>query len=1063
MMYLVELALRRPITVAVMALLMLVLGALSFALMNIDIFPAINIPVVMVVWNYPGLSAVDMERRVVTIAERAYSTTVNGIDHIESESLSGIGLMRVYFQPNAPIAEAIAEISGVSETILTILPRGIEPPNVISYNAANVPVAQLNVYSDTLSEQQLFDYGLNFIRLSLFTIPGLSSPAPLGGVQRSVMVNLHPNAMYANQLSAEDVGNAVAATNVIIPSGTAWIGDRTFNVDINMSPSRVADFNRLPIKAVNGTIGGTPVFLGDVAPVSDTHQPQTNIVRVDGKRATYLLVIKHAAASTLAVVNAARAKIPDILTVAPKGMKLAMTFDQSKFVREALWDVVQEAATAAALVALMVVIFLGSARMMLIVIVSIPLSILTAIIGLKLSGQTINTMTLGGLALAVGMLVDDATVEVENIHRNHATGKPILVAIIDGASQIATPTLVGTLSICIVFFPVVLLSGVARFLFTPLALAVVYAMLTSYLLSRTLVTTMASSLIGDTPHEPGQGWWGSFERRFNNAFDRLRDLYRDALGGFIAVRGVALTCVAVVIGGSILLLPVVGQDFFPSVDAGMMRLHVRAPTGMRIEQTEREVNAIERSIRKVVPPQELQSISDNIGLPLYYDLAFYQTDSIGPQDADVLIQLTPQHGPTAQYEDQIRQAMRLQYPDVETYFQAADIVSQVLNFGLSASIDVQIAGMDLESNYAIGERLKRKMQQIPGITDLRIAEPQDYPAFKVDVDRDRALEMGISMSEVASSLLTSLSGNSLLQPSYWLDPKTGVNYTVISQSPLHEVGTVNALLNTPLSQPSVDGQSSGQLLRNVATLRRSVDPAVVDHYTVQRVINVNAAVAGRDLGGTANDVQHAIGLLGQLPAGTKIAVLGQSAAMNQSFATLEEGLILAIILVFLLMASNFQSWTEPLIILMAVPGALAGVLWMLVATRTTINVESLMGAIMAVGVGVANGNLLITFANELREEGYNAKAAAVEAGRIRLRPILMTALAMILGMLPMALSLGSGSEMNAPLGRAVIGGLIGATLMTLFVVPAIYSALTGEFITKAQRDERVRNARLPRA
>jgi multidrug efflux pump subunit AcrB len=1062
MMWLVEVALRRPISIAVMALLMMVLGALSFALMNIDIFPEINIPVVMVVWAYPGLSAVDMERRVVTISERAFSTTVNGIDHIESESLTGVGLMKVYFQPDAPISEAIAQISSVSETILTILPRGIEPPNVISYNAANVPVAQLNVYSETLSEQQLFDYGLNFIRLSLFTIPGLSSPAPLGGVQRSVMVNLHPTAMYANQLSAADVGNAVAATNVVIPSGTAWIGDRTFNVDINMSPTKVADFNRLPIKAVNGTIGGTPVFLGDVAPVSDSHQPQTNIVRVDGKRATYLLIIKHAAASTMAVVNAARAKIPDLLTVAPKGLKLAMTFDQSQFVKEALWDVVQEALTAAALVALMVVVFLGSPRMMLIVIVSIPLSILTAIVALKLSGQTINTMTLGGLALAVGMLVDDATVEVENIHRNHAMDKPILVAIIDGASQIATPTLVGTLSICIVFFPVVLLSGVARFLFTPLALAVVYAMLTSYLLSRTLVTTMAATLIGDVPHEPGDGWWGHFERAFNNGFDRMRDRYRDALGGFIAVRGIALVCVAVLIVGSILLVPVVGQDFFPKVDAGMMRMHVRAPTGMRIEQTERVVNAIEQSIRKVAPANEIESISDNIGLPLYYDLAFYQTDSIGSQDADVLIQLTPKHGPTAQYEDQIRKAMGVQYPDVTTYFQAADIVSQVLNFGLSASVDVQIAGMDLATNYAIGDRLRRKMRQIPGIVDLRIAEPQDYPAFKVDVDRDRALEMGISMSDVASSLLTSLSGNSLLQPSYWLDPKTGVNYTVISQTPLHEIGTVSALLNTPLSQHIVDGQSDAQLLRNIATLRRGVDPAVVDHYTVQRVINVNAAVAGRDLGGAAKDVQRAIASLGKLPPGTKINVLGQSAAMNQSFTTLEEGLILAIVLVFLLMAANFQSWTEPLIILMATPGALAGVLWMLVATHTTINVESLMGAIMAVGVGVANGNLLITFANELREEGYTAKAAAIEAGRIRLRPILMTALAMILGMLPMALSLGSGSEMNAPLGRAVIGGLLGATLMTLFVVPTIYSALTGEFITKAQRDERVRAARLPR-
>jgi multidrug efflux pump subunit AcrB len=1063
MMWLVEVALRRPISVAVMALLMLVLGTLSFALMNVDIFPAINIPVVMLVWSYPGLSAVDMERRVVTLSERAMSTTVNGIEHIESESLPGVGLIRVYFQPDAPIAAAIAQIGAVTQTVLGGMPRGIQAPNIIDYNAANVPVAQLNVYSDTLSEQDIFDYGANFIRIKLFTIPGLSSPAPLGGVGRTVMVNLNPTALYANQLSARDVGEAVASTNVVIPSGLARMGDREFNIDLNMSPTKIPDFNRLPIKAERGIVGGTPVFLGDLASVTDSHQPQNNVVRVDGKRATYLMIIKHAAASTLAVVDSVKRALPEIAAAAPAGLKMALSFDQSRFVRAALWEVVQEAVTAAGLVALMVLIFLGSPRMMLVVVISIPLSILTAIVGLNLSGQTINTMTLGGLALAVGMLVDDATVEVENIHRNHLMGKPLLVAILDGASQIATPTLVGTLSIVIVFFPVVLLQGVARFLFTPLALAVVYAMLTSYLLSRTLVTTMASELLSDTPEELSGGRWVRLHSYFNRGFEWARDHYRDALGGFIAVRKTALFGVSVVVASSTLLLSVVGQDFFPKVDAGMMRLHVRAATGTRIEQTERIVDSIERAIRETVPAGELQTISDNIGLPLSFVLAYYQTDTIGPQDADILIQLAPRHRPTELYERRIREMIRTRFPDVESYFQAADIISQVLNFGLPAPINVQISSMDLERNYAIATRLSQRLERIPGIADLRIAEPLDYPAFLVDVDRARALEMGISMEDVASSLLTSLSGNSLLAPSFWLDPQTSVNYRVISQTPQHLVDSLGSLANTPLRSAGVDGQATPQLLGNVATFRRTNDPAVISHYTVQRVIDLNAGVVDRDLGGATAEVRKAIASLGKLPRGTRITIRGQSQAMADSFATLEAGLVLAVVLVYLLMAANFQSWLEPLIILMAVPGALAGVLWMLVLTGSTINVESLMGTVMAVGVGVANGNLLITFANDLREEGYDAVTAAIEASRIRLRPILMTALAMILGMLPMALALGTGSEQNAPLGRAVIGGLIGATAMTLFVVPAVYSIFSRKLITKQERDERVRAAMLPRA
>jgi CzcA family heavy metal efflux pump len=1065
-MWIVRLALRRPLTVAVMALLMLVLGVLSFTRMNVDIFPEINLPVVMVVWNYPGLSAFDVERRMVFISERAYSTTVNGIEHIESESINGLGILKLYFYPGSDLGSAIAQINAVSQTILRILPRGTEPPQIISYNAGNVPVAQLNIYSDTLSTSRLFDYGLNFIRVQLFTIPGFSSPAPLGGVSRTVMVNLDPTALYANGMSAYDLGNALGTANVVIPSGTAKIGNYEYDVDLNMSVPKVSDFNQLPMKYA----GGAPVFLGDIAPVTDTHQPQTNVVRVDGKQATYLMVIKHADASTLKVVDAVRKKIPLIMATAPKGLEASLSFDQSKFVRAALWDVVQEAATAAVLVAVMVLLFLGSPRSMLIVITSIPLSILTAIVALNLCGQTINTMTLGGIALAVGMLVDDATVEVENIHRNHAMNKPLLVAILDGASQIAAPTFAGTLSICIVFFPVILLTGVAKFLFTPLALAVVFAMLTSYLLSRTLVPSMARYLLPDDQEDHlGHGAWGRMIRGFDRRFERVRERYRGTLGRFIARRAFSLVCAAALILSSLFLLPFVGQDFFPAVDAGMMKLHVRAPTGTRIEHTEYLVDAIERTIRTIVPNDELESISDNIGLPVSYDLAFYQTDSIGPQDADVLIQLKPKHQPTAIYEQRIRRTLAAKFPEVTTYFQAADIVSQVLNFGLPAAIDAQVNGNSLETDYDIALRLKQRMERIPGAVDIRIAEPLDYPSLKIDVDRAKALQFGVTQQQVASSVLSLLSGASLLQPNFWLDPVTGVNYEVVPQAPQHLFNSIGAIKNIPLSTfeaqnpNSTTSPSQPQLLGNLATIRHGWNPAVVEHYTVQRVIDVDCSVQGRDLGSVTADVQREIGRLGKLPAGTQVVIRGQSQAMRESFRTLGFGIVLAIVLVYLLLVANYQSWLEPFIIMMAVPGALAGALWMLAVTGTTINVESLMGAIMAVGVGVANANLLITFANELREDGYGPVAAAIEAGRIRLRPIIMTALAMILGMLPMALALGSGAELNAPLGRAVIGGLLAATASTLFVVPAIYSIFSRHMIGKHQRDAEVEEITLPGA
>jgi multidrug efflux pump subunit AcrB len=1061
-MWIVSFALRRPLSVSVMALLMLVLGALAFTRMNADIFPAIDMPVVIVVWGYPGLSAIDMERRVVIISERAMSTTVNDIEHMESESIAGAGIVRVYFHPGTTTAAGIAQIGAMSQALLSIFPPGMVAPNVVDYNAANVPVAQLNVFSDTLSEQQIFDYGLNFIRVRLFSIEGLSAPSPFGGRTRSIMVNLNPTQLYANGLSALDVSSALANTNTIIPAGSVKIGNREYRVELNGSPDEVSKFNSLPIKVVNGT----PIFLGDVAPVTDTHQVQANVVRVDGHRATYIPIFKHAAASTLSVIDNVKNIIPLILETAPKGLKIKLAFDQSVFVRGALWGVVREAIIAAGLVALMVLIFLGSARSMLIVILSIPLSILTAIIFLQLSGQTINIMTLGGLALAVGMLVDDATVAIENIHRHHAMHKPLLVAILDGSAEIATPAFIGTLAICIVFFPVVLLYGVARFLFTPLALAVVYSMLTSYLLSRTLVPAMARYLMPATHAESiGTGLWSRFVGSFDRGFDRFRDGYRDLLGAFIARRAFGLTCVAVLIGSSLILAPVVGEDFFPTVDAGMLKMHLRAPTGTRIEETERLVDGIERGVKRVIPADELDSISDNIGLPAFaYVLAYYQTDSVGPQDADILISLKPNHHPTAAYRDRIRRLVHEQFPGVQVYFQAADIVSQVLNFGLSAPIDAQISGLNLEANYQIALRLQDRMKRIPGLKDVRIAQLLDYPTIRVDVDRVKALELGVDQRTVATNLLIGLATNVLIQPTYWLDLANGVNYSVLEQVPQHLYDSMDSLGNTPLTPSMAAGaDGSQQLLTNVATLRQDVEPAVVNHYNVQRVIDVDTGVEGRDLGSASAAVQRAIDSIGELPRGTRITIRGQSDAMHESFASLRLGIVLAIVLVYLLMVANFQSWLEPLVIMLAVPGALAGVLWMLALTGTTINVESLMGAVMAVGVGVANGNLVVIFANELREQGYTPTTAAIEAARTRLRPVLMTALAMVLGMLPMALALGEGGEQNAPLGRAVIGGLLVATMMTLFVVPAVYSTFSGHFKGKHQRDAELEAVTLPSA
>jgi multidrug efflux pump subunit AcrB len=1069
-MWIVELALRRPYTIAVMSILILVMGVLSLGRMVVDIFPAIDIPVVAVVWAYPGLPAEDMERRVILISERAYSTTVNGIERIESQSIPGVGLMKIYFQPGADIGAAIAQISSVSSTILRITPPGMTAPNVIQFNASNVPVAQLTASSRTLPEEKIFDYGLNFVRVRLFTIPGLSSPAPFGGKSRQINIDIDPEATAAKGLSPADVVSALQASNIIIPAGTARIAEREYNVVLNSSPSAVAEFSALPIKVV----GGRPITIGDVAKVSDSFADQTNIVRVNGRRATYMAILKHADASTLAVVDATRDILPQIKAVAPEGLDLKIDFDQSLFVRGAIKSVLREAIISSLLVSIMIGAFLGSWRSMVIVCTSIPLAIFCAIIGLKLTGHTINIMTLGGLALAIGMLVDDATVEVENIHRNRHEGKPLTVAILDGARQIAVPAIVATLAICIVFFPVVLLVGPAKFLFMPLALSVVLAMMASYLLSRTLVPTLARMLMASERTNP-RSWAARFNQQRDHYFERFQNAYGRTLATLLAHRRFVVATAGALGVASLALLFVVGTDFFPTVDAGLMKLHFRAPAGTRIEETEKLVEKVEQRIKDVVPKDELETLNDMIGVPLYYNLAFVQTDNIGGMDADILIALKEHHHPTALYMRKLRKVLTEEFPGSSFYFQPADIVSQVLNFGLSAPIDVQIEGNDLGKSAELARTLQRKLHQVPGVVDLHLQQVLDYPTLRFDVDRQRAAQLGLSQRDVANSLLISLSSSSTVAPSYFLNPQNNVNYTVVVKTPLQHLATVPSLLSTPLTPPSAGailqsplatGQatlggplelpvSPTQTLSNVASMTPRVSANLLSHYTVQRVLDLSASVDGRDLGSVAAGIEKQIKSLGPLPRGMKITVRGQNQVMDQSFRLLGLGLVLAIVLVYCLMVVLFQSWIDPFIIMVAVPGALVGILWMLALTGTTLNVESMMGSIMAVGIAVSNSILLVNFANDLRtEKGLSALEAALEAGKTRLRPVLMTALAMVIGMVPMALALGEAGEQNAPLGRAVIGGLIMATFVTLLVVPVVYSMLRTKLPEKHLLEER---------
>jgi multidrug efflux pump subunit AcrB len=1075
-MWIVRLALRRPYTVLVSVLLVFLFGVLSIQRLKRDILPNIDIPVVIVIWNYPGLSAEDMERRVTFITERALSTTVNGISRLESQSLSGLGIVKVYFEEGTSIGAAIAQIASVTSTISRALPPGITPPVVLQFNASNVEVAQLTLRSESLSEQALFDYGFNFLRLRLFTIPGLSTPAPYGGRSRQIMVDLDPTKARARGVSAQDVVNALQASNVILPAGNARIGGTDYDVLLNSSPARAVDFNAIPVKVVNGVM----VLMGDVALVHDGYAVQNNIVRVNGRRATYLAILRKAGASTLAVVDSVRELLPAIKATAPQGIELSLDFDQSVFVRGAISSVLREAAIAAGLVSLMILFFLGSWRSMVIVCTSIPVAILAGVVGLFLTGQTLNLMTLGGLALAVGMLVDDATVEVENIHRNRLMGKRLTVAILDGARQVAVPALAATLTVCIVFFPVVMLEGPARFLFTPLALAVVFSMIASYLLSRTLVPSLARRLMekqgtpgqesreGEAQGERGPGRAARFNAWRDRHFERFRGFYAGVLAACLYHWRKFLVGVLLFALAGISLVGVVGLDFFPSVDTGQMRLHVRAPTGRRIEDTELAVGRVEEEIRKIVPAHEIQTINDNIGVATSYNLAFVSTDNVGGWDAEILVQLEGKHGPTQGYMRQIRERLAERFPDLKLYFMPADVVTQVLNFGVSSMIDLQIEGRDAQAGLAVARGLFDQIRRVPGAEDVRIAQVFDRPALRLDVDRQLAAQLNLSMRDVASSMLTSLSSSSLTAPSFWIDPASGVNYSVVVQVPIRREARVSDLMatavtpaaglvttNTNANVPTAalnpqqlqvndlaPTTSDAPYLGGVALLSPTRDRASINHYTVQPIVDVQASVHGRDLGGVTRDIRRIMAGT-RLPPGTTMTLRGQSESMSSSFRSLGAGMVVAVILVYLLLTVLFQSALDPLIVMVAVPGAFVGILWMLALTGTTLNVESFMGSIMAIGIATSNSILLVSFANEARaeREDLTSREAALVAGRTRLRPVLMTALAMILGMLPMAFGLGEGGEQNAPLGRAVIGGLLVATLVTLFVVPTAYAVL----------------------
>jgi len=1044
-MWIVRLALRRPYTFVVASILILILGVVSITRTPVDIFPNIDIPVVSVLWNYTGLSPEEMSDRIVYNYERALTTTVNNIEHIESQSLNGRAIVKIFFQPGVQVANAVAQVTAISQSSVHSMPPGTQPPFILQYNASTVPVLQLGISGEGLSEQELGDLSQNFLRVGLITIPGVAVPYPYGGKQRQVQVDLNTQALQAQGLSPVDVETAIGNQNLILPAGTAKIGSYEYQVDMNGAPETIEELNGLPVKQV----GNSTIYIRDVANVRDGFPPQTNIVRVDGKRAALLSILKNGDVSTLDIISNVKKLLPRIEAGLPPTFRARPLSDQSIFVLAAIHGVVREGLIAGCLTAFMILVFLGSWRSTLIIAVSIPLSVLTSLIVLGALGQTINIMTLGGLALAVGILVDDATVEVENINRNLDQGKEIIQAILDGASQIAVPALVSTLSICIVFVPMFFLSGVAKYLFMPLAEAVVFAMMASYLLSRTLVPTMARYLLLERTEEErheatdrSRNPLVRMQARFETGFERFRERYHRLLAGAIRHHKLFAACFLAGCVLSFALIPLVGEDFFPKVDSGEFSFHLRAPTGTRIEETAALCDRVENDIRSQIPPSELATIIDNIGLPYSsINLSYSNSAPIGTGDADILVELAPKHRPTEEYVRDLRVKLNRDFPGAQLYDLPTDMVSTILNFGSPAPIDIQIAGRDLQGNRRFADNLLNELKIIPGVVDMRIQQMFDLPRLHIQVDRTKAKEIGFNAQDIAQSLLISLSGSFQTQPTFWLDPRNGVSYNITTQTPEYRNDSLQKLENIPVTGP---GTNQSEILASLATFSRGSEMAVVTHYNVEPVIDIFGAVDGRDLGGVARDMAPIIDRSRKyLPRGSEINVLGQIDTMEQSFIGLLSGLFFSIVLVYLLIVVNFQSWLDPFIILMALPGALAGIVWCLFLTGTTISVPALTGAIMCIGVATANSILVISFSKEKLEAGKTAAEAALDAGFTRFRPVLMTALAMIIGMLPMSLGLGEGGEQNAPLGRAVIGGLVFATIATLFFVPVVFSLVHG--------------------
>jgi CzcA family heavy metal efflux pump len=1039
-MWIVSLALRRPYTFIVMALVIVILTPLVLMRTAVDIFPDINIPVVCVVWQFNGLSPQEMANRIVTGSERAMTTTVNDIEHVESQSLAGVGVIKIFFHQGVNLPSALSQVVAIAQTNIRNAPPGTQPPFIITFSASSIPVVQLGLSSKVLPEQALFDLGNNFIRVQLATVQGAASPFPYGGKQRQIQVDLDQAQLQSYGLTPVDIVNAVNAQNLILPSGTTKLGATEYSVEMNGTPETIEQLNALPVRTVNGST----IYMRDVAHIRDAFSPQTNIVRQDGVRGALMAILKHGNSSTLDIVTAVKRVARHAEESLPADLKVTALFDQSLFVRASINGVMREGMIAALLTAAMILLFLGDWRPTLIIAISIPLSICVSIILLSALGETINIMTLGGLALAVGILVDDATVAIENIERNINQGKELKQAILDGSQQIAVPAFVSTLCICIVFVPMFFLTGVAKFLFVPLAEAVVFAMLASYVLSRTLVPTLVMYMMKRQQHHDAEPRtvFGRFQRGFERGFDNVRMRYSELLDATLAHRRSFSLMFGAFCFLSICIVFLLGQDFFPAVDAGLMRLHVRAHPGLRVEETARLADQIEQVVRQEIPPGEIETVLDNIGLPYSsLNLSYSNSGVIGSSDAEIQVALKKGHRPTALYVERLRAELPKRFPGVEFFFQPADIVAQILNFGLPAPIDVQVIGSDVTGNYAIAQQIANRMRHIPGAADVHVQQMLDLPTLHMDIDRTRVTQVGMNAREVAQNVLITLSGSFQTSPNFWLDPRNGVTYQMAVQTPQYKMTTLQQLMNTPVNDPSA---RAPQVLGNLVQLSPTARPAVVSHYNVQPVIDIYASVSGRDLGGVADDVDRILQpFQKQLPRGTEIVVRGQVQTMRSSFAGLGVGLLMAILLVYFLIVVNFQSWLDPFIIITALPGALAGICWTLLLTRTTLNVPSLTGAVMCMGVATANSILLVSFARDRMREGVPALEAALEAGYTRMRPVLMTALAMIIGMAPMALGLGEGGEQNAPLGRAVMGGLTFATIATLFFVPAVFVIIHG--------------------